>query len=120
MPLLKYTKEDRKRAMKLYAAGMNSRQVSGVTGVHRYTVLKWAREDGIVRDRSTISLSDKEKKEVREYYITYRHSSREVSLITGISIHKIKYYLRKEGLSRTSGEARKLKHQKKLQRKQTS
>ena len=45
---MKYTEEDRDRALKLYRAGMNGTQIEGVTGIHRATVHK-SRDPGPVR-----------------------------------------------------------------------
>lgn len=95
---------------------MSAPQVEGVTDIHSATVLKWARESGVVRSRSTISLSKREKEEIRSLYVTYRHSIKQVSLITGISRHKIFYWLNKQGLTRSKAESMKLRAWKRKQR----
>ena len=112
MPRMKYTEEDRDRALKLYRAGMNGTQIEGVTGIHRATVHKWARQEGVVRPRSTVQLSRKEKLEVKRLYNRNRHSCSNIARITGIPVYQVYYYLRKQGLTRNPAEARRVREQK--------
>lgn len=115
MPLLKYNDIERKRCLRLYAAGMTCPQVEGVTGVDRQTVQKWANEEGVIRGRD-VQLSRRDKEEIKTLYRQYRHTCPEIARITGIPKYQVYYYLRREGLNRSKSQARRLREAKRAKR----
>lgn len=117
MPELKYTEDDRSRAVRMYRKGFTGPQIEHLTGIHKQTVHKWAREEGIARPRSSVSMSKREKQEVINLYQKKRHSIHQIHLITGIKEWRISYFLRKKGITRSHKEARRLREWKRQQRK---
>ena len=109
MPKLKYSEKDRQRALKLYKAGMSAPKVEAITGIHKASVQKWARDEGFVRSRSTIDLLEKEKKEIIELYVKQKNSTNQISVMMGIPTYQIFYFLRKKGLTRSPNEARRIR-----------
>ena len=115
MPKLKYTNKDRQRALDLYSRGMTGKQIEAVTGIKKGSVLKWARDWGIVRGRA-VQLSQKEKEEIRFLYVTCKHTVVQIARITGVPDWTVFYYLSKNNLTRTKTEARRLREVKKQRR----
>lgn len=120
MPKLKYSEDDKERALKLYKAGMSGPEVEGVTGVKKGTVQKWARQEGIVRDRSSIELTEKEKKEIIYLYRKGQSSTNQISAMMDIPKHQVFYFLRKKGLTRSRNQARQIRAERQIVRRERS
>lgn len=109
MNFRKYTQADKDRSNRLYEAGLSGPKIEAVTGIHFATAQKWARQAGISRPRSTMDISERDKKEIKELYVKYKHSINQINVMMDIPKWKIFYFLNKHGLMRTRTKARRLR-----------
>lgn len=105
MPKIKYTREDKNRAVKLYSTGLSCLKIRNITGIHEASIRAWVRKAGIIRKKNVMRLSREKVEEILTYYVKERKSRRQIQTMTGIDQYVIYRVLKKEGVIRKRSQA---------------